>query len=83
MTHKEMINAAADCLLGIDDEVGYHYIKSFLDWQLDNLADLPEGYPVEVMTREFEAEIMDAVESKLDWRDEKEPWEEIWGDNWK
>jgi hypothetical protein len=83
MTHREMISLAADCLLGIDGEVDYHYIKSFLDWQLDNLDDLPEGYPVEVMTREHEAEIMAAVECKLDIRDEEEPWEEIWGEDYK
>ena len=83
MTHREMISLAADCLLGIESDWGYFEIEQFLDWQLDNLDDLPEGYPVEVMTREHEAEIMAAVECKLDWRDEKEPWEEIWGDDYK
>jgi len=59
---EDNINEAAHCLLGIADNWGYFEIEQFLDWQLDNLDDLPEGYPKEVMTREYESLIMEEVE---------------------
>jgi hypothetical protein len=63
MIIKEQIKEAADCLLGISDDWGYFEVEQFLDWQLDNLDELAEGYPVEVMTREYESEIMSEVEN--------------------
>jgi hypothetical protein len=62
---QDQITEAADCLLGISDEWGYFEIEQFLDWQLDNLDDLPEGYPKEVMTREYESLILEEVERVL------------------
>lgn len=62
MTLQEQIRDAAQCLMGISDDWGYFEIGQFLDWQLDNLDDLPEGYPVEVMTREYESDIMAEVD---------------------
>ena len=59
---EQQIKEAAQCLLGISDDWGYFEIEQFLDWQLDNLSDLPEGYPVEVMTREYERAILTEVE---------------------
>jgi hypothetical protein len=63
MIIKEQIKEAANCLLGISDDWGYFEVEQFLDWQLDNLDELAEGYPVEVMTREYESEIMSEVEN--------------------
>lgn len=65
---QEQISDAADCLLGISDDWDYFDIEQFLDWQLDNLDDLPEGYPKEVMNRKHEAQIMDVVEKLLNKR---------------
>ena len=62
MTKQKQIKEAAQCLLGISDDWGYFEIEQFLDWQLDNLSDLPEGYPKEVMTREYERAILEEVE---------------------
>jgi hypothetical protein len=62
---QDQITEATDCLLGISDEWGYFEIEQFLDWQLDNLDDLPEGYPKEVMTREYESLILEEVERVL------------------
>ena len=59
---NKQIREAAHCLLGISDDWGYFEIEQFLDWQLDNLNDLPEGYPKEVMTREYETRILDQVQ---------------------
>ena len=64
-TTQQQIDNAANCLLGISDEWGYLDIEQFLDWQLDNLDDLADGYPKEVMTREYEDDIMEAVNNKL------------------
>jgi hypothetical protein len=61
MNKKELIINAAQCLLGIEDEWDYFDIAQFLDWQLDNMEDIAEGYPLEVMTRECEDEIMEEV----------------------
>jgi len=68
MNKKEKIEWAADCLLGICDDWDYFDIEQFLDWQLDNLEDLAEGYPKEVMARENEIEILNAVERLLNKR---------------
>jgi len=68
MNKKEKIEWAADCLLGICDDWDYFDIEQFLDWQLDNLEDLAEGYPKEVMARENEIEIINAVERLLNKR---------------
>ena len=65
---QEQISDAAYCLLGISDDWDYFDIEQFLDWQLDNLDDLPEGYPKEVMNRKHEAQIMDVVEKLLNKR---------------
>ena len=65
MKKEEKIEWAADCLLGISSDWDYFDIEQFLDWQLDNLDDLPEGYPKEVMKREYETQIMEAVEKLL------------------
>ena len=62
MTLQEQIEEAAHCLLGISDDWGMFEIEQFLDWQLDNMGDIAEGYPLEVMTREYESDIMEAVE---------------------
>ena len=62
---QEQIFDAADRLLGISDDWDYFDIEQFLDWQLANLNDLPEGYPKEVMDRKYEVQIMDAVEELL------------------
>lgn len=59
---NKQIREAAQCLLGISDDWGYFEVEQFLDWQLDNLNDLPEGYPKEVMTREYETRILNQVE---------------------
>lgn len=64
----EQIKDAAHCLLGISDDWDYFDVEQFLDWQLDHLDELPEGYPVDVMTREYESEIMLYVEYLLDRR---------------
>jgi hypothetical protein len=73
MTIQEQIKDAAHCLLGISDDWGYFEIEQFLDWQLDHLDELPEGYPVEVMTREYESDIMDAVDKILN----EKMWNEV------
>ena len=65
MSQEKQIKEAASCLLGISDDWDYFQIEQFLDWQLDNLDELPEGYPREVMTRENESKIMTEVESLL------------------
>jgi hypothetical protein len=65
MNKKEQIKDAASCLLGISDDWGLSDIEQFLDWQLDNLDELPEGYPKEVMNREYEEDIMNEVERLL------------------
>lgn len=73
MTTQEQIKDAAHCLLGISDDWGYFEIEQFLDWQLDHLDELPDGYPVDVMTREYESDIMDAVDKILN----KKMWTEV------
>jgi len=73
MTTQEQIKDAAHCLLGISDDWGYFEIEQFLDWQLDHLDELPKGYPVEVMTREYESDIMDAVDKILN----EKMWNEV------
>jgi hypothetical protein len=65
MNKKEQIKDAASCLLGISDDWGLFDIEQFLDWQLDNLDELPEGYPKEVMNRDYEEDIMNEVERLL------------------
>jgi hypothetical protein len=65
MNKKEQIKDAAGCLLGISDDWGLFDIEQFLDWQLDNLDELPEGYPKEVMNRDYEEDIMNEVERLL------------------
>lgn len=68
MINKELydkINDAALCLMGIHDDWEYFEIEQFLDWQLDNMDDIAEGYPLEVMTREYEPMIMNEVERML------------------
>lgn len=65
MNNKEQIIEAAHCLLGISDDWKYNDVKEFLDWQLDNLDELPEGYPKEVMTREYEDQILEQVKILL------------------
>ena len=62
---KDQITDAAQCLLGICDEWDYFDIEQFLDWQLDNIEDIAEGYPMEVMAREYEVDIMNEVERIL------------------
>ena len=66
-----MVKDAAHCLLGISDDWGYLEVEQFLDWQLDNMDDIAEGYPIEVMTREYESLILDEVESILNQRGNK------------
>ena len=73
MIIKEQIKEAADCLLGISDDWGYFEVEQFLDWQLDNLDELAEGYPVEVMTREYEQDIMGEVDYLLS----KKLWDDV------
>lgn len=65
MSQQKQIKDVADRLLGISDDWDYFDIESFLDWQLDHLDELPEGYPREVMTRENESIIMTEVEYLL------------------
>ena len=65
MNNKEQIIEAAYCLLGISDDWKYNDVKEFLDWQLNNLDELPEGYPKEVMTREYEDQILEQVKILL------------------
>jgi hypothetical protein len=65
MNKKEQIKDAASCLLGISDDWGLFDIEQFLDWQLDNLDELPEGCPKEVMNRNYEEDIMNEVERLL------------------
>jgi hypothetical protein len=67
-TTQQQIDNAAECLLGICDEWNYLDIEQFLDWQLDNLDDLADGYPKEIMTREYEDDIMEVVNNKLNRR---------------
>lgn len=63
MTKQEQIKDAAQCLLGISDDWGYFEIEQFLDWALDNPDELKDvGYPMEVMTREYESDILNEVE---------------------
>jgi len=68
MIKQEKIELAADCLLGISDDWNLNDVEEFLDWQLDNLEDLPKGYPKEVMTRENEIDILKEVEKLLNQR---------------
>ena len=65
MTIQEQIKDAAHCLLGISDDWGYFEIEQFLDWQLDNMDDITDGYPLEVMTREYEESILEQVQMLL------------------
>ena len=65
MTIQEQIKDAAHCLLGISDDWGYFEIEQFLDWQLDNMDDIADGYPLEVMTREYEESILEQVQVLL------------------
>ena len=65
MTTNQQITEAAHCLLGISDDWGYSDFIEFLDWQLDNLDELPEGYPEQVMTRQYESRILDEVKRLL------------------
>ena len=65
MSIENKIKLAANCLLGISDDWSYSNIKQFLDWQLDNLDDLADGYPRDVMTREYEDDIMNEVDNQL------------------
>jgi len=65
MTTDEQIKEAAQCLLGIDDEWGFDDIEGFLNWQFDNLDELPEGYPKPVMQRRFEDLILKEVKYLL------------------
>jgi hypothetical protein len=63
---NEKIKNAAQCLLGISDDWGLLDIEQFLDWVLDNLDELKGvGYPMEVMTREYENDIINEVEKLL------------------
>lgn len=63
MTKQEQIKDAAQCLLGISDDWGYFEIEQFLDWALDNPDEIDGvGYPMEVMTREYESDILNEVE---------------------
>ena len=62
---KTQITEAAHCLLGICDDWGYFDIEQFLDWQLDNMDEIAEGYPMEVMKRKYERDIMLEVEKIL------------------
>ena len=65
MNTESKIKLAASCLLGISNDWGYSDIEQFLDWQLDNLDDLADGYPRDVMVREYEYDIMNEVDKKL------------------
>jgi len=65
MNTESKIKLTASCLLGISDDWGYSDIEQFLDWQLDNLDDLADGYPRDVMTREYEDDIMNEVDNQL------------------
>lgn len=65
MTIQEQIKDAAHCLLGISDDWGYFEIEQFLDWQLDNMDNIADGYPLEVMTREYEDSILEQVQVLL------------------
>ena len=65
MNNKEQIKDAASCLLGISDDWKYNDVKEFLNWQLDNLDELPEGYPKEVMKPEYKEQILEQVEILL------------------
>jgi hypothetical protein len=73
MILQEQIKDAAQCLMGISDDWGYFEIEQFLDWQLDNLDDLPEGYPVEVMTREYELDIL----AEVDYLISRKLWDDV------
>ena len=74
---QNKIKEAAHCLLGISEDWGYFEVEQFLDWQLDNLEDLPGGYSREVMTREYEREILIEVEAILEQREGKEFFKKI------
>ena len=65
MNKKEQIKDAASCLLGISDDWGYNDVKEFLNWQLNNLDELPEGYPKEVMKHEYKYQILEQVKILL------------------
>lgn len=69
MTKQEQIKEAAQCLLGINDigeDWGYFEIEQFLDWVLDNLDKLEGvGYPMEVMNREHEDEILEEIKTQI------------------
>jgi hypothetical protein len=65
MSIENKIKLAANCLLGISDDWGYSDIKQFLNWQLNNLDELVHGYPRDVMTREYEDDIMNEVGNQL------------------
>jgi hypothetical protein len=65
MNNKEQIKDAASCLLGISDDWKYNDVKGFLNWQLNNLDELPEGYPKEVMKYEYKEQILEQVEILL------------------
>lgn len=66
MTHEEKIKLAAQCLMGVGwdlfDIEQLIQVREHLDWLLDNKDEIAEGYPMGVMNRECEVEIMDEVE---------------------
>lgn len=65
ITHEDQIQLAAQCLLGIHDEWDFFDIEQHLDWLLNNKEEIAEGYPMDVMNRECEVDIMNEVERIL------------------
>jgi len=65
---QEQIKEASQCLLGVNDiseEWGYFEIEQLLDWMLNNPEEIPQGYPMGVMKREYEIDIMNEVENQI------------------
>ena len=58
---KNKIKDAASCLLRISDDWKYSDIKEHLNWLLDNPDEIAEGYPLDVMKRNYSGDILEQV----------------------
>lgn len=59
------IKKAAELLMGISDTYDINDIEIYLDWMLST-GEIPDEYPKEVMTSEYESIIICEVEKTMD-----------------
>jgi hypothetical protein len=62
---QSKIKKAAELLMGISDTYDINDIEIHLDWMLST-GEIPDEYPKEVMTREYESIIICEVEKTMD-----------------